>query len=353
MKALRLILFPFTFLYGLIIIIRNALYDLGMFKSTKFNLPVISVGNLTAGGAGKTPMIEYLVNLLHNYDKMAILSRGYGRKTRGFYRVETHSSSEDTGDEPLQFKSKFPSLTVAVCEDRVAGIRNLENSNEIILLDDAFQHRRVKPGFSILLFDYNNLIKWQWLLPTGDLREPLSGKKRADCIVITKTPINLNAEDKKLISKKVRPLKDQPIFFSYIDYGQLKSFTGTLTRSLDSISGETSIFLLTGIANPAPLVNQLKKYTQFVHHHAYPDHHIFSPKNMIKLAQDFSNKISEDKIIITTEKDVQRLKLPGVKEVLQGLPVYYLPVKAVMHKPEGAEFDALILNYVTRHLRNN
>lgn len=333
--------------------IRNALYDLGVFKSTKFNLPVISVGNLTAGGAGKTPMIEYLVNLLHNYDKMAILSRGYGRKTRGFYQVEIHSSAEDTGDEPLQFKNKFPSLTVAVCEDRVAGIRNLENSNEIILLDDAFQHRRVKPGFSILLFDYNNLIKWQWLLPTGDLREPLSGKKRADCIVITKTPINLNAEGKRLISEKVRPLKDQPVFFSYIDYGQLESLTGTFTRSLDSISGETSIFLLTGIANPAPLVNELKKYTQFVHHHAYPDHHVFTQKNMIKLAQDFNNKISDDKIIITTEKDVQRLKLRGVKEVLHGLPVYFLPVKAAIHKPEAAEFDALILNYVTRHLRNN
>ena len=352
MKVLRLILFPFTFLYGFIVILRNVLYDAGLFKSTKFDLPVISVGNLTAGGAGKTPMIEYLIHLLHNYDKIAILSRGYGRKTRGFYEVKPHSSVQETGDEPLQFKNKFPSLTVAVCEDRVTGIGNLKDAHDLILLDDAFQHRAVKAGFSILLFDYNNLMKWQWLLPAGDLREPLSGKKRADYIVITKTPVNLDAEGKKLVTDKVRPLKNQQIFFSYIHYGQLVSLTGAL-RPLDSISSHTTVFLLTGIAFPVPLVNEVKKYTQNIHHHSYPDHHVFTPKNMIKLAEDFNNHSREDKIIITTEKDLQRLKSPGIKELLHGLPVYFLPVKAALHEPEKAAFDALILNYVTKHLRDN
>lgn len=352
MKALRVILFPFTFLYGLVIILRNILYDTGIFRSVKFDIPVISIGNLTAGGAGKSPMSEYLVRLLQDQYKIAILSRGYGRKSRGFYEVEEQSSADDAGDEPLQFKSKFPALTVAVCEDRVTGIRNLQKSHDIILLDDAYQHRAVKPGFSILLFDYTSLMKWQWLLPTGDLREPLSGKKRADCIMVTKTPVKTDGERKQLLIEKIQPLKNQPVFFSYICYQSLVSLSGEL-RTLQSISTRSAVLLLTGIANPLPLVDEIKKYTSNFYHHSYPDHHVFTRKNMIKLAEDFKAISDTDKIIITTEKDLQRLKSQEIKELLKELPVYFLPVTAEIHEPERAVFDALILNYVRTHLHHN
>jgi tetraacyldisaccharide 4'-kinase len=352
MKVLRVILFPFTFLYGLIIILRNSLYDAGIFKSFQFNIPIISVGNLTAGGAGKSPMTEYLVNLLHDHYKIAILSRGYGREARGYYEVMQDSTVEDAGDEPLQFKNKFPSAAVAVCEKRVTGIRNLQDSCDLILLDDAYQHREVSPGLSILLFDYSSLLKWQWLLPTGDLREPMSGRKRAACIVITKTPLNFSNTHRQLIIDKIKPIPNQPVFFSYIQYGELVSLDGNF-RSLHTISTATSVVLLTGIANPTPLINELLKYTNDIHHHSYPDHHVFTPKNMIKLAADFNNLDSRDKLIITTEKDLQRLKSPDIKKSLQGLPVYFLPVKAALHDPEKAAFDALIVNYVTKHRRNN
>jgi tetraacyldisaccharide 4'-kinase len=352
MQALRIILFPFTFLYGFVIILRNCLYDAGIFKSFKFDVPIISVGNLTAGGAGKSPMTEYLVNLLQKEYKIAILSRGYGRKTRGFYEAKSDSPVEYVGDEPLQFKNKFPDASVAVCEKRVTGIRNLQDTSDLILLDDAYQHREVSPGFSILLFDYTSLIKWQWLLPTGDLREPMSGKKRADCIVITKTPLNLDSEGKRMIIDKIKPDKNQSVFFSYIHYGELVSIEGEF-RSLDSISITTSVLLLTGIANPAPLVKEIRKYTNDISHHSYPDHHVFTPKNMIKLAADFNNLNNSDKIIITTEKDLQRLKSAEIKGFLHGLPVCFLRVKAAFHEPERTAFDALIQNYVTKHRRND
>lgn len=353
MKVLRLILFPFTFIYGFVVILRNTLYDTGILRSFKFDVPVISVGNLSAGGAGKSPLTEYLVQLLHKRYKIAILSRGYGRETSGFYEVKSGSSVSETGDEPLQFKNKFPSVTVAVCESRVTGIRNLQDTHDVIILDDAYQHRAVRPGLNILLFDYSNLMKWQWLLPSGDLREPFWGKKRADCIVITKTPANLGDNEKQQIREKVRPSKNQEIFFSYIRYEKLVPVSGAGSRPLQSLTTHTAVFLLTGIANPVPLVNKIMQYTDDIHHHSYADHHLFTPKNMIKLAKDFHSLSREDRIIITTEKDMQRLKSAAVTELLNGLPVYFLPVKAEIHEPQKAVFDRLIMNYVTEHLLNN
>lgn len=352
MRVLRLILFPFTFLYGFVIILRNLLYDVGVLKTVTFDLPVISVGNLAVGGAGKSPMTEYLVHLLQGRYKIAILSRGYGRKTRGFYEVKVHSTAGDVGDEPLQFKTKFPGITVAVCEDRVAGIKILKKSHDIILLDDAYQHRAVKPGFSILLFDYDSLRKWQWLLPTGDLREPLSGKNRADCIMVSKTPGTISDSEKQRLTDRIRPLKSQPVFFSYISYRHLISLTGEV-RNLQSISTHTSVLLLTGIANPRPLVNEIKKYTHNLYHHSYADHHVFTRKNMIKLAVDFERINGEDKIIITTEKDLQRLRSQEKAGLLKDLPVYFLPVTAEIHDQGKAAFDALILNYVRSDIRNH
>ncbi|HQS52630.1 MAG: tetraacyldisaccharide 4'-kinase, partial [Sphingobacteriales bacterium 39-40-5] len=233
MKLVRLLLFPFSILYGLGVILRNLAYDFGIFKSREFALPVISVGNLSVGGSGKSPMTEYLVRLLKDKYKIATLSRGYGRKTSGFLYVDTNSLSSESGDEPLQFKRKFRDITVAVCENRAEGILRLEPDHELIILDDAFQHRSVKPGLNILLLEYDTLFKQQWLLPTGDLREPLWGINRANIMVISKCPEKMNSEQQNAIRNKFRT---DTLFFSFLKYGNLKSFNENAhDRSLNSI----------------------------------------------------------------------------------------------------------------------
>ncbi len=348
MKLLRLLLFPFSLLYGLAVILRNLGYDKGILKSVRFDLPVISVGNLTAGGSGKTPMTEYLVRLLKNNYKIATLSRGYGRDTSGFRLVVPDASSAETGDEPLQFKRKFRDITVAVCEDRAEGISRLKKEHDLIILDDAFQHRAVKPGLSILLYDYNKLFKLQCLLPAGDLREPLSGRYRADIIVVSKTPLLLGEETMEKIVKRIDPAERQRVFFSFLTYGDLISLNdGVPDRYLRSIQGNTRIILLTGIADAGPLLSELYKYTPLIEHQEYSDHHNFSKKNISKLVQSFNDLAAFDKLIITTEKDAQRLRSHNINEQLQALPVYYLPVEAKIHEPERSAFNKLIEKYAS------
>lgn len=349
MKFLRLLLFPFSIIYGLVVILRNLLYNIGLLKSTSFNLPVISVGNLAVGGSGKSPMTEYIVGLLKNDAKIATLSRGYGRNTHGFLEVLGTSTALDAGDEPIQFKSKFPDITVAVCENRVTGIETLQASHEVVILDDAFQHRAVKPGLSILLFDYSRFTHWQLLLPAGNLREPFFARKRADILVVTKTPPNLSKALKLNISQRLKPYPHQKLFFSFLEYHTLKQLDGDVEKSLDTLTSTTDVILLTGIANPLPLVEKLKTYTTNIFHCQYRDHHHFNRENIIKLVASFRAAKSADKIIITTEKDAQRLKTPVIKELLNNLPVYYLPVSTKFHKPGDLEFDQIIKNYVIKH----
>ncbi len=354
MKFLRLLLFPVSLLYGLGVIIRNLGYDLGVLRSRKFKVPVICVGNLAVGGSGKSPMTEYLVKLFQDDYKIATLSRGYGRKTKGFFTVNTASFAEDVGDEPLQFKQKFPEITVAVCEDRVEGIKELNKENELIILDDAYQHRAVTPGFSVLLFDYASVQKTQWLLPTGDLREPMYGRYRANVIVITKCPVNISEDEKEKIKKRIAPNSHQKLFFSFLNYGDLKSFLNPGREiKLEEINIETQVLILTGIANPNPLLNEIKKHTQHIKHHKYPDHHLFSKKNILKLVADFKHLPGTDKLIISTEKDIQRLKTVSIQKLIGDLPVYYLPVKAQFHQREAEEFNDFIKLYVTEHAVNN
>lgn len=353
MKVLRLILFPFTFIFGFVAFIRNLMFDFGWLTSKEFSLPIISVGNLTVGGAGKSPITEYLIVLLKDQYKIATLSRGYGRSTKGYRLANLRSSALEVGDEPMQFKNKFPEVTVAVAEKRVEGVQNLQNGHDLILMDDAYQHRWVKPGFSILLFEYESLFKWQWFLPTGNLREPMGGRKRAHCILVTKCPAALSASQKESAIKKIAPLPHQKVFFSYLDYSDLIAADNGGTRSLTSIGPETEIVLLTGIANPRPLVEKLQGYSGRIRHHDYPDHHTFTPKNIAKIAAQFKKLRSPDKLIITTEKDLQRLKSDELFEHLRDLPVYYLPVKAAFEPSEKAVFDHLILNYVTEHLHHH
>lgn len=350
-KYLRLLLLPFSALYGIVVLCRNKCYDLGLFKSVGFDLPVICVGNLVVGGAGKSPVTEYLVHLLKDY-KIAILSRGYGRKTRGFILADEKATAETIGDEPMQFYRKFKQVTVAVCEDRVHGIHQLKDNHDLVILDDAYQHRRVRPGFSILLFEYQKLLSWQFLLPAGNLREPFSGYKRAQALLVTKAPVQLSSNERSACIRKFEDMEEGGLSFSFITYGNLKHLFSGAEQSCDAIPAGARIFLLTGIANPGPLLEHLKGYSNLISHHNYPDHHDFSPHNIRQLVKAFKAEGSKESIIITTEKDAQRLLAVTLKELLLNLPVFYLPIKIELQEKDKATFDQKILSYVSGTTRN-
>ncbi len=351
MKKLRWLLLPFSLLYALVVVIRNWCYDVGWFKSTAFDLPVISVGNLAVGGAGKSPMTEYLVRLLKNEYKLSTLSRGYGRNTKGFLIADSTSTAADIGDEPAQFKHKFPDVMVAVCEDRVNGINQLKNDYDLIVLDDAYQHRAVKPGLSILLFDYKKLNEPNFLLPAGDLREPFSGKMRADIIVVSKCPANLSSEEQEQIAVKIRPYPYQQLFFTSINYLRLKTLDGG--EVTNDLNADTRIFLLTGIAGAAPLKQYLQGITPHINHHNYADHHRFSLKNITKLADEFLAEPSINKVVITTEKDAERLKQPELLPLLSKLSILVLPISIQFLNNGQQEFDKQITNHVRKYRTHN
>ncbi|PJJ84576.1 tetraacyldisaccharide 4'-kinase [Mucilaginibacter auburnensis] len=346
MKYLRLLLFPFSLIYGLVVLMRNWCYDAGLLESRSFNLPVISVGNLEIGGAGKSPMTEYLIRLLKDDYKLSTLSRGYGRKTKGFLIANDQADATLIGDEPAQFKHKFPKITVAVCEKRVTGIEHLKADHNLVILDDAYQHRAVKPGLSILLFDYHQITHPQFLLPAGNLREPLSGRWRADVMVISKCPVDIDEQAQQSIAEKLSPLPYQSLFFSTIKYLPSQNMAGHISKVI--IDADTTIFLLTGIANPNPLVLHIKKTTSHVIHHNYPDHHSFSLKNITKLANDFNACATQKKLIITTEKDAQRLANDELRPLIDKLPILVQPIGISFLQDQQA-FDQIILNYVREY----
>ncbi|WEK19888.1 MAG: tetraacyldisaccharide 4'-kinase [Candidatus Pedobacter colombiensis] len=350
-KYLRLLLFPFSILYGMVIIFRNKLYDLGLFKSTHFDIPVICVGNLVVGGSGKSPVTEYLIRLFDGH-KIAILSRGYGRKTEGFILADDTATAQTIGDEPMQFYSKFKQVTVAVCEDRVKGINLLKDDHDLIIMDDAYQHRAVRPGFSILLFEYQKLLSPQFLLPAGNLREPFAGYRRAQALLVTKGPIALTEAERLKCAGKFNGKTKNELSFSFITYGELKHLFSDVIQPCALITSNTSVFLLTGIANPLPLITHLKSYSGAIQHHDYPDHHQFSMQNVMKLVQAFNDDSSKEKIIVTTEKDAQRLLDVTFKELLLNLPVFYLPIKIELQKEDKNTFDQKILDYVSSTTRN-
>jgi tetraacyldisaccharide 4'-kinase len=372
MKYLRWLLFPFSLLYGLVVIIRNWCYDAGVFKSRRFKIPVISVGNLEVGGAGKSPMTEYLVRLLKDQYKLATLSRGYGRKTKGYVEVSSSkhqvsssanilssanspfSTAEQIGDEPAQFSHKFPDITIAVCEDRVKGIERLLPDHNLILLDDAYQHRAVEAGLSILLFDYNRIDDVHLLLPAGNMREPFSGRWRAQVMVVSKCPAQLTADEQAVIAGKIDPLPYQHLFFTSIAYQGLQNLDGEATGL--TIDKDTTVFLLTGIANAEPLVQHLSRSTTTIIHHKYPDHHPFTLKNIAKLAGEFAACAFAKKIIVTTEKDAQRLDNSWFKPGAAGaeeLPVYTIPIRVEFLNESGRLFDQLITEYVREYRTDN
>lgn len=372
MKYLRWLLLPFSLLYGLAVIVRNFLYDVGLFKSHKFTKPIISVGNLEIGGAGKSPMTEYLIRLLQNDYKLATLSRGYGRRTKGFllenqasrtgkqedeefgFSNQSLTLSQQIGDEPAQFHQKFPDITVAVCEDRVYGINQLLPDHDLILMDDAYQHRSVEPGLSILLFDYNRVNEPHFLLPAGNFREPFSGRWRAQVIVVTKCPSSITHEEQVQLAYKIAPLPYQSLFFASIAYQPLQGLNGN--RATATIDSDTTVFLLTGIANPKPLVQFVESRTSNIIHHDYPDHHPFTLKNIAKLAGEFYACSAQKKLIITTEKDAQRLGelwLTGPGQNKSPLSVFVIPIRVEFLNDTGGSFDKIITDYVREHTTNH
>jgi tetraacyldisaccharide 4'-kinase len=351
MKYLRWLLLPFSLLYGLVVIIRNWCYDAGLLKSRSFNLPVICIGNLAAGGAGKSPMAEYIIRLLKDHYKLATLSRGYGRQTKGYLTATTTSTAAQIGDEPAQFKHKFPDITVAVCEKRVDGIEHLQNEHEVIILDDAFQHRAVKAGINIILFDYTRMHEPQLMLPAGNLREPMSGRWRAEVLIVSKCPDDLSTQQATQLEEHIAPLPYQQLFFTSISYQPLMTMDGRPANA--SIDNDTEVFLLTGIANPTPLIAYIGRFTPHIHHHNYPDHHRYSLKNIAKLADEFNTSAAQKKLIITTEKDAQRLGEHELASALQQLPVLVIPIGVNFMNGQGQQFDQLIQQYVRKYTTHN
>ncbi|MFD2543503.1 tetraacyldisaccharide 4'-kinase [Lacinutrix gracilariae] len=332
MKFLRYILFPIVPIYYAVTWLRNYFYDIGFFTSKSYDFPVIAVGNLSVGGTGKTPMVEYLIRLLKDKKHIATLSRGYKRSSEGFYLADTNASAKMLGDEPFQFYRKFKNaIAVAVDADRQNGISQLmqqEQAPEVVLLDDAYQHRKVQAGFYILLTTYNNLYTKDWVLPTGDLREPRAGAKRADCIVVTKCPENLNALEKEKVIKQIQPKANQQVFFSSIRYSDVVYSENTKYK-LEALPNFT---LVTGIANATPLVNYLKgKGLDFTHLH-YKDHYDFTDEDIALF--------SAQKFIVTTEKDYVRLLPFNLQD-----KVFYLPIEVELDNAEA--FNSSVLDFVS------
>lgn len=350
---------PFSWLYGLGVGIRNYLFDAEILKSKSYSIPVISVGNITVGGAGKTPHVEYLIDLLRDEMQVAVLSRGYKRKSRGYVVADENTTMRDIGDEPFLIKQKCEGVYVAVDKDRCHGIDHLISDEdtkdvEVILLDDAFQHRYVKPGVSILLVDYHKFINYDKLLPAGRLREPQSAKVRADIVIVTKCPKNLNPIDYRVLSKAMDLKAFQQLYFTTLSYCDLKPiFNGGDTVPLNEIMGE-NILLLTGIASPEHLQVDIMEYTRGVKLEtmAFSDHHNFTERDVERINERFA-AMPSPKRIITTEKDQVRLfYLEGLSEEVKQ-NIYALPIKVEFMLEGGKTFNEKIESYVRKNSRNS
>jgi tetraacyldisaccharide 4'-kinase len=332
MDVFRKLLFPFAILYGLVTAIRNWLYDKQIFKSHTFEIPVIAVGNLSVGGTGKSPQVEHLIRLLSPQYKVAVLSRGYKRATKGFVLADAHATAESLGDEPFQFHRKFPDVSVAVDADRTHGIKQLIalKNPDVILLDDAFQHRKVKAGFYILLTAYPDLYTDDFILPMGNLRESRSGANRADIIVVTKCPPTLSGSERNRIREKVNPNDKQQLFFTFIDYDDFV-FDDTTTQPVTAIRDQKKL-LVAGIAKPKPFFNHLRHDGDTVLE--FPDHHAFTDSEIANIKQK-----AHGRKIITTEKDYVRLQQHQIDNL------YYLPIRSSFISG-GENFNQTILDYV-------
>lgn len=357
-------LYPFSFLYGLGVNLRNQLFDWRILPSRSYDVPIICIGNITVGGTGKTPHTEYLIKLLQKDFQVAVLSRGYKRKTKNFVLATLETPMMNIGDEPYQMKQKFPHVHVAVDADRCNGVEQLCAPNispevDVVLLDDAYQHRYVKPGINILLVDYHRMIGEDALLPAGRLREPERGKNRANIVIVTKCPPNMKPMDYRIINKQMELFPYQKLYFSTLTYDELTPLahnakdTPPATRPLSSIEKDEKVLLLTGIASPKQLLQDLEQYTSHIKTATFPDHHAFTAKDIAQVKRQFDLMGEGKKLIITTEKDATRLiNHPHLDETLKN-SIYILPVKIEFLLNQQESFNENIISYVRANSRNS
>ena len=351
LRPIRILLFPFSLVYAAIVSVRNWCFDKGIFYSTSFNLPIICVGNLAVGGTGKSPMVEWLIRTLKGQYEIAVLSRGYKRKTRGYALANPQTTALDIGDEPMQFHSKFPEVAIAVGEERVVAIPQLLHDRpetRVILLDDAFQHRAVRAGWNILLTDYSNLFTRDFWLPSGDLRDSPGGYRRAQSIIVTKCPDTLSEDEARAIRAEIGPADHQQVFFSSIQYGMPYHIT---RQEKTEITSDHEVLLVTGIANPATLKKWLHDKAGTYYEMAYGDHHIFSIDDLKNIIRRFNSIQATKKIILTTEKDAVRLI--KFKQELEEWPFYVLPIEPRFLFGEEGLFADLIVKFITNFQPNH
>lgn len=347
-RTFRILLFPFSLLYLLVIWCRNLLYDKKIFASSSFNIPIICVGNIAAGGTGKSPMVEWLLREFSSEYQMATLSRGYKRKTKGYALATETTTALEIGDEPMQFHLKFPQVAVAVGEERIVAIPLLLHdrpNTELIVLDDAFQHRAIKAGLNIILTDYNNLYPRDWYLPTGDLRDEKRSARRADIIIVTKCPLTLSKDEAAAVKKELQPLPHQQVFFAGIQYG---SPYHILNRETRFFMPDMEVLLVTGIANPKPLKQFLAQEVASYDELVYSDHHIFSIDDMKDIRRNFEALTGTNKFILTTEKDAVRLL--KFSDQLNDLPIYVLPIEMQFLYEEAERFKTIIGTFNRKYL---
>jgi tetraacyldisaccharide 4'-kinase len=345
LRPIRILLFPFSLLYAAGVGVRNFLFDKNILSSSSFNLPVICVGNLAAGGTGKSPLVEKLISFLKDKHKVAVLSRGYKRKTSGYALAHVNTTALEIGDEPYLFYKKFPEVTVAVGEERIVAIPQLlhdKPETQVILLDDAFQHRSVLAGLNIVLTDYNNLYTRDWYLPTGDLRDQRKSARRAEVLIVTKCRPDLTEEECREIIHELAPLNEQHVFFSTIQYGlPYHIINNNNTRIDDTLE----VLLVSGIADPTPLKKYLLEHSSTYYEMLYNDHHIFTIDDWKDMLKRFNNIQHPDKIILTTEKDAVRLM--KFNNELRNMPVYVMPISVQFLFDGEGRFQDLISKFIT------
>ncbi len=346
MKLIRIVLLPFSVLYGVVLRVRHLLFDWGWISSKQFEQPVICIGNLSVGGTGKTPFTIYLARLLGDHNQLAILSRGYKRKTNGFVLADLDSTAESIGDEPQLMFSKLQHTRVAVDEDRGHGIRKLIDESDVrtIILDDAFQHRKVKAGLNILLTDYKHLYPKQWLLPAGSLRDLPQRAGAADIIVVTKCPDDI---DFQKTEKILKPLHHQLLFFTGLKYQYLRPLLGSQSFGMDFLSGK-GVVLFTGIAQPRYLEEFLRSKTQILKTVNFSDHHDYQEKDIQSITEIFDNFEASPKLVVTTEKDAVKLQNPSLAPLLLKLPIFVLTIEVEFLKDEEI-FERELKKYVEKN----
>jgi tetraacyldisaccharide 4'-kinase len=358
---LKYLLIPFSLLYGLIVSVRNLLFDFNILPITEFKIPIISVGNITVGGTGKTPHIEYLITLLKDDFKIATLSRGYKRKSKGYFLADESSTSNLIGDEPMQIKRKFPDILVSVDKNRVHGVKNLlrsESGNQLdtVLLDDAFQHRYIKAGLSILLIDYSRPITRDYILPYGRLRESAHERDRANIIIVSKSPEDMTPIDRRIIVKELKLLPFQSLYFTSLEYGNLKPVFKTEAINIineEWVKENFSILLVTGIANPKPLREYLENFSDHVNEIKFPDHYSFDKNDMENIRKKFESLPGTNKIIVTTEKDATRFYDMNMDQKLVKAHLFFVPLRIKFLNEDKSKFDIQVINYVLKNKRSS